>query len=364
MKTTARERDSKWSVSAETGRRQAGEVIFRGLLTSLIREQPGLVETQRRLAGIIVKKSRTNYGSVFPAPLQASGSLPEAVVYIEYRGKRNCNFSRSHTETFKRVEILKVCVQLGLNMHKLHIEYGLPSPHPSAPQQADFQYSILDRANPPSWLSDAAIRACCERLMMDYPHCRYSGFIAATVKTKHTRTCDEVPVDSTMRDRILCQVGEPRVNTVLIALSFGNAHWCCVVINVQAKCIFYYDHLNQYPYRSAESSIWTHLKIRGLHDYDVIAQNNPIQFDTFRCGVYTCWMFIRQCITGLHVDMSITALPIRRFELFLYMLTGCILPTESQTSSNGDGMEEESETPPKEHAQDDTEEVPPTQAAQ
>ncbi|KAE9051278.1 hypothetical protein PR001_g1592 [Phytophthora rubi] len=70
------------------------------------------------------------------------------------------------------------------------------------------------------------------------------------------------------------------------------------------------------PYKNACSEIATHLKDCGLQDYEVAAQNNPIQFDAFSCGVYVCWMFISYAEHGLRVDLAATSLPRRRFELF------------------------------------------------
>ncbi|KAE9113238.1 hypothetical protein PF007_g10798 [Phytophthora fragariae] len=91
---------------------------------------------------------------------------------------------------------------------------------------------------------------------------------------------------------------------------------CREKIKVQAKRIFFYDPLNQAPYKNACSEIATHLKDCGLQDYEVVAQNNPIQFDAFSCGVYVCWMYISYAEHGLRVDLAATSLPRRRFELF------------------------------------------------
>jgi hypothetical protein len=47
--------DRKWYEAAESGRKQSGEVTLEALLDALDRDKPGLVEFQRRLAGILVK---------------------------------------------------------------------------------------------------------------------------------------------------------------------------------------------------------------------------------------------------------------------------------------------------------------------
>ncbi|ETI29670.1 hypothetical protein F443_23217, partial [Phytophthora nicotianae P1569] len=48
--------------------------------------------------------------------------------------------------------------------------------------------------------------------------------------------------------RLLKQVTEPEVDTVLLPLNFGKYHWCCLVVKVLAKRIYFYDPLNQAPY--------------------------------------------------------------------------------------------------------------------
>ncbi|ETN06782.1 hypothetical protein PPTG_23268 [Phytophthora nicotianae INRA-310] len=93
------------------------------------------------------------------------------------------------------------------------------------------------------------------------------------------------------------QVKEDGVDTVLLPLNFDNFHWCCVVVKANAKRIYYYDPLNHASYKNACNAVGTHLKILGLLDYDVIAMNNPIQFDEHSCGVFVGWMFICQAIS-------------------------------------------------------------------
>lgn len=95
-------------------------------------------------------------------------------------------------------------------------------------------------------------------------------------------------VAAQLRDTILSQVREAGVDTIFLSVNFMNAHWCWLVIQVQAKRKIFYDPLKQAPYKNACSEIATHLKDCGLQDYEVVVQNNPIQFDAFSCGVYVC----------------------------------------------------------------------------
>eukprot|EP00644_Phytophthora_capsici_P016904 jgi/Phyca11/125659/e_gw1.59.28.1 len=167
--------------------------------------------------------------------------------------------------------------------------------------------------------------------------------------------------------RLSGQVMEEGVDTVLLPLNFENFHWCCVTVKVSSKRIYYYDPLNQAAYKNAANAVTTHLKITGLQEYDVVAQMNPIQFDGHSCGIYVCWMFIRQVLTGRHLEINETSLKRRRFELFYYLLSGRLLPVEAATkdatSTNNDN---EDKLPAEEAADKDAveEDLPPTQPAQ
>jgi hypothetical protein len=104
-------------------------------------------------------------------------------------------------------------------------------------------------------------------------------------------------------------------------------------------------------------------EISGLQEYDVVAQNNPIEFDAYSCGVYVCWMFIRHAIQGLRVDMTAASLPRRRFELFFYLRNNRLLTAEPATATAPPATDDEEKPPPPSEDQDD-EEVPATQVAQ
>ncbi|ETI41946.1 hypothetical protein F442_12746 [Phytophthora nicotianae P10297] len=100
-------------------------------------------------------------------------------------------FSRKQIEIFKRVRNLKEVVELGLGTYKWMTEIGIPalpaenhglakkiaekveSTYPyqqiqGLPGVADFQYGMLYRATPPSWLSNSFIRALCLRRCRDF----------------------------------------------------------------------------------------------------------------------------------------------------------------------------------------------------
>ncbi|ETI35014.1 hypothetical protein F443_18594 [Phytophthora nicotianae P1569] len=281
------------------------------------------------------------------SPQRATGKEGVETLIIKDVG----SFSRRQIETFKRVQNLKDVVQIGMDTHKRLVETGIPTlpatihdeanlvadevmatypykPIQGLPNLSDYPYAMLHRATPPTWLNDACIRALCWRLSQDYPNCRFAGFQSAVPKSKRTRNTDDQPVEASVRGSVLQFVNEPDVDTVMVTLNFSNFHWCCVVIKVKEKRIYFYDPLNQGPYMNAAVDGATNLKISGLQDYDVIPQNNPLQFDGYSCGVYVCWMFIHKVVPGSPVDTSDKSLTRRRFNLFFYLLTSRLLPFE------------------------------------
>ncbi|ETL41100.1 hypothetical protein L916_07847 [Phytophthora nicotianae] len=422
--------DRQWFEAMEKGRKTAGEVTLEALLAALLTEEPTLSETQRRLSGVMVKHNGADLKKpqfkmpknpvlimdafyILPPKLMdacmkvlpLANTQSSAISVDEDRTKKKSQterltecvhikgigtFLRAQIELFKRVQNLKDTVQLGVDAHKWLLEGGLPSlpagyhdlvrkvaddveatfPYrliPGLPQLEDYQYSLLYRAVPGIWLSDAAIRAVCERLVTDFPSCRFAGFVRAETTKKRTRNTDEMLVDSIVRNRISTQVAESGVDTVFLPLNFMNYHWCCIVIKVQAKRIFFYDPLNQGPYRNSALAIANYLKISGLSDYDVVSQNNPLQFDGSSCGVYVAWMFIRQGTPVPALDMSKFTLPRRRFELFYYLLTGRLLPIQPVQAVGGnledEEMEEKPPAPTITQQRNEEEEVPPTQVS-
>ncbi|ETL41098.1 hypothetical protein L916_07848, partial [Phytophthora nicotianae] len=269
--------ERKWFDAVERGRNTAGEVTLEGLMEALEREEPTLVETQRRLSGVMVKygdadtrkpalKKLKNPVLILDAfyilppklldaclkllPISNTEAIAISVDDDDSKPKATENkllecvhikgigtFSRRQIELFKRVQNLKDTVQLGVDMSKWLLDSGLPSlpaeyhdlattvaeevantfPYKhiaKLPNLPDYKYSLLYRATPPTWLSDAAIRALCDRLVADFPKCRFAGFVSASTKKKRTRTKDDLPVDSNLRDRLLKQVTEPEVDTV------------------------------------------------------------------------------------------------------------------------------------------------------
>ncbi|KUF85683.1 hypothetical protein AM588_10007818 [Phytophthora nicotianae] len=159
------------------------------------------------------------------------------------------NFTRKQIDTFKRIQNLKDAVQMGLDLLKWLTEEAIPTlpaeyhelaqkianevlttyPYQRIPDMPN-QFALLYRAIPPTWLNDGAIRALCWRLSQDYPNCRFAGFQSAVPKTKRTRNKDDGAVDKVVRERVLAQIANDGVDTVLLPLIFDNFHWCCVTV--------------------------------------------------------------------------------------------------------------------------------------
>jgi len=343
-----------------------------------VREQEAQIQTH--------EESCINHGPVLHSPDDMEGTevttegQDEWVDTVQIKGVGS--FSRTQIEIFKRVENLKTSTQLGLDMHKWLVENGLPAlpaeyhhvvkdvastilgAYPfkridGMENMSDYVFSMLYRLTPPTWLSDASISALCVRLFQDYPECRFAGFQSAETTRRRTRSDNDTHASNA---RVLQYLAEDGMETVMLPLNFHNAHWCCLIVKVKAKRIFYYDPLNQRPYMNAAKAIASSFKLNGLKDYDVISQNNPIQFDAFSCGVYVSWMFIQQVVAGSPPDMSATSLPRRRFELFYYLMTGTLLPV----AVTSEDIEEKRQAPVSTdiHNSDDEDDIPQTQVAQ
>ncbi|ETM43103.1 hypothetical protein L914_11359 [Phytophthora nicotianae] len=88
--------------------------------------------------------------------------------------------------------------------------------------------------------------------------------------TKRTRNNEVYPVDEAIRADIRQHVGDDAIETVMLPLNFNYFHWCCIVIKVKEKRIYYYDLLNHAAYMNAVNGVATSLKITALHEFEVI----------------------------------------------------------------------------------------------
>jgi hypothetical protein len=87
--------------------------------------------------------------------------------------------------------------------------------------------------------------------------------------------------------------------------------------------------LNQPEYLNTLLKYGTSLNKQALlKTFDVVALNNPIQFDLYSCGVFVCWMFLRFVVPKVQQDMTKgRSLTSRRFELFYFVMTGRLVET-------------------------------------
>ncbi|RLN96847.1 hypothetical protein BBJ28_00025001, partial [Nothophytophthora sp. Chile5] len=372
--TVASERANRvWFDAAQEGRHQAGEVTLLSLIDSLDREKPGLLELQRRLAGVLVKYAdfarkkpqfRTLHNPLLkmdvfyvlpqklldkcsevlpltntssdPVVIDGDDDLPTVhelkarkdvdVVYIKDIGL----YSRKQIETMQRVSILKKDAADGLLLAKWILEDALPvlpaDCHHLAKVISDqvldnypattinglgdisaYNYRMLYRATPPTWLNGAFIQALCVRLEVDFPSAFFGGMISANPRSKSSKKGSKLTakhvnnaydVDTKILQRVKRLAIENGVDTMFFPVNFDDAHWCGIVVKVQAKRVIFYDPLNDAIYKSTLENIAWSIKRRALPGYEVTALNNPIQFDLYSCGVFVCWMFIRQAVQG------------------------------------------------------------------
>ncbi|KAE8996907.1 hypothetical protein PF011_g15715 [Phytophthora fragariae] len=281
QKTVASEKEGrKWFDAAEAGRKTSGDVPLRRLSGVLVKfaeadakktkfkrmKNPVLIQDafyilpakllDACMAVLPVANTEASAISVDEASQDAAPTAMVETIHIKDVGA----FSRTQIETFKRCQNLKTAVQLGIDMHKWLSEEGLPSLpaqyHDLAREVArdvlesypykevkglsrmpDYKYTMLYRLTPPTWMTDAAIRACCERLVAGTGTCRFAGELTGRTMTKKTRSKDAVQVDVALRNRIMGYAKESAVESIFVPVNFMNAHWCCLVIKVQAKRI-------------------------------------------------------------------------------------------------------------------------------
>ncbi|OWY96610.1 hypothetical protein PHMEG_00033084 [Phytophthora megakarya] len=201
-----------------------------------------------------------------------------------YRGNLLCT---THQKANLTCNAVTQTVQLGLEMQKWLLEDGLPALpaqyHEAAATVAnqvlttypfksiqglgnhtDYNFAMLYRALPPS----------------------FAGFQNATIQTSRTRTAPKIAVNDSVLTSIRQAVDHDGVATVFLPLNFHNA--------LHEKNIFLRPAKpNRVPERR--------LNYREQHkkpQYVMVPQNSLIQFDAFSCGVFVCWMFIRQVLLG------------------------------------------------------------------
>ncbi|KAE9059343.1 hypothetical protein PF006_g31909, partial [Phytophthora fragariae] len=166
------------------------------------------------------------------------------VVYIKDFGY----FSRAQIELFKRVENLKNACVLGgkLKVWLLQEVIGSVDAHIHGEVRAfadqvlttypyaqingleaipDHDFSMLYRAAPPVWLSDACIRALCERLVHDFASARFAGVQNAKQQPKCTRNRQSQEVDPCVLDKVREAAAISNMETVMIPVNFENSHW-------------------------------------------------------------------------------------------------------------------------------------------
>jgi hypothetical protein len=86
----------------------------------------------------------------------------------------------------------------------------------------EYRYSILYRALPPTYLNDAIIRAACLRMQAKTPSVRYADVPPAKPKTARSKA---QATPAALNIRVAKLANENGVETVLLSVNYGNAHW-------------------------------------------------------------------------------------------------------------------------------------------
>ncbi|KAI9994697.1 hypothetical protein PInf_011524 [Phytophthora infestans] len=334
-KTVSGEKEGrKWFEAAEYGRKIAGEETLIDLLNSLDQDKPELTKTQKRLSGVIVRHSEFDNNK----PKMKISKNPVLVQDPFY---------------LLPSKILDACVRVLPLSNTKATAISLDGSQPYQTQ------SVEDKATPQS-VETVLIKDVGQFSRKQIETFKRVRNLKELVELGLDTAEKNILIDAA-RDCVLKHAEDDGVESVFVPLNFGNLHWCCVVVKVAAKRIFYYDPLNQASYMNASKEVAVTLKIAGLNDFDVIPMNNPIQFDGFSCGVFVCWMFIRQITCVPPQDMSDASLPRRRFELLCYLLTDQLLPAEAAATAL---PEEKAPVPGSVDNDMDEEEVAPTQVAE
>ncbi|KAE8882723.1 hypothetical protein PF003_g33115 [Phytophthora fragariae] len=273
------------------------------------------------------------------------------VVYIKDFGY----FSRAQIELFKRVENLKNACVLGgkLKVWLLQEVIGSVDAHIHGEVRAfadqvlttypyaqingleaipDHDFSMLYRAAPPVWLSDACIRALCERLVHDFASARFAGVQNAKQQPKRTRNRQSQEVDPCVLEKVREAAAISNMETVMIPVNFENSHWCALIVKTAERRIYYYDSLMQGAFSGPLREIANSIRRLELHHFDVSALTNPCQKDVYNCGVFVCWVFIRHVVDDASRLFAAHNMNARRFELFYYILTGKVNVLRERTS--------------------------------
>ncbi|KAJ0392521.1 hypothetical protein ATCC90586_011968 [Pythium insidiosum] len=111
----------------------------------------------------------------------------------------------------------------------------------------DYHYHMLYRLQPPHYVSDALIRALCERLESHHLNVRYGGMLTA----KATKKRREQVIDESIRAMLTLFADTEGISGVMLPVNFGNQHWCCIIVDFVGSAIRYYDPLNSRDYRTA-----------------------------------------------------------------------------------------------------------------
>ena len=125
-----------------------------------------------------------------------------------------------------------------------------------------------------------------------------------------------------LQHRLLAVLTEPGVDTILIPVNYGRAHWCGIIVDTQLKCIFYYDSLDMDRYKTSLFDIAKKLILVVFDGYATTQLCSPIQSDSYSCGFFVAMKFWRHVDRGVSETFAGNSMITRRFEFMELVMFG------------------------------------------
>ncbi|GLE07661.1 hypothetical protein PINS_up018264 [Pythium insidiosum] len=186
----------------------------------------------------------------------------------------------------------------------------------------DYHFNMFYNLKPPLWINDALIRALCDRICSQHPTVRFGGMPRGQLSGGKAQLTHAVEDDIVSRISVWIGDGSGSVTSILLPVNFGNNHWCCLIVDVAAKAVRYYDSLNNRSYKSALDKMSKNIIERVAPTYSAVSLNSPIQFDSYSCGLFVCFKMWRHVDSNISTNMRDYGLGARRFELLRYVFEG------------------------------------------
>ncbi|KAI9994196.1 hypothetical protein PInf_016764 [Phytophthora infestans] len=176
----------------------------------------------------------------------------------------------------------------------------------------DYHYAMLYRLKPPSWANVTVILAFCARLYRTGTGVRVVGIEAAS-SSKKTKTMSE-----TIKTGV--QQLLTKTDVLFIPVSFGNMHWCAIIVDVKQNNVLYCDFMSLKIYKSVLDRLSGDLATTLSDDFTVVSVNASIQTDGYNCKFYVVLRFGRYVDKNGSLDVTPTGLTLLRLHILHFVL--------------------------------------------